>query len=168
MKLYSISSVTNKQCLRKPPTYVLHVYQFLRKPPTYTIIRTLCLLGTSEYGCRQKCKWFYLVAPLMQSRIAFGIQMHFVINFAANFFFPFHFFFTSFMKYFKGVAPYFSRSYKILWQTRANTKRTPRSWNILNLLKPTPDLNRISYHWPQCWLFFGLLICNSKIGFVTM
>ena len=28
----------------------------------------------------------------MQSRIAFGIQMHFVINFAANFFFSFHFF----------------------------------------------------------------------------
>ena len=111
----------------------------------------------------------------MQSGIAFGIQMHFVINFAANFFF-FSLFFTSFIKYFKGVAPYFSRSYKILvhlciWQTRANSKRMPHSWNTQASPWPKQKFLSLTTELTFLWLvnlgFKNRFCDNVKLNFLS-
>ena len=61
----------------------------------------------------------------------------------------------------------FGTMYSICY-TRGQTQKGRHALEILNLLKPIPTLYRISYHWPQCCIFFGWLICDSKIGFVTM
>ena len=137
------------------------MYLYLTFDAKWTITNPICIHLMNLCQCTAVAKNandFYLAAPLMQSRIAFGIQMHFVINFAANFFFRLTFFHL-FHKVFQGCGIFFFNVVLVhlcIWQTRANTKRTTHSWNTL--LKPTRDLDRISYHWSLCWLLFGWLI----------
>ena len=67
----------------------------------------------------------------MQSRIAFEIQMHFVINFAANFFFPFHFFFHFFHEVFQGCGTLF---FKVVQNPLANKGKHKKDATLLKYL----------------------------------
>ena len=66
----------------------------------------------------------------MQSRIAFGIQMHFVINFAANFF-SFSLFFHFFHEVFQGCGTLF---FKVVQNPLANKGKHKKDATLLKYL----------------------------------
>ena len=111
---------------------IINMYLYLTFDAKWTITNPICIHLMNLCQCTAVAKNandFYLAAPLMQSRIAFGIQMHFVINFAANFFFRLTFFHL-FHKVFQGCGIFFFNVVLVhlcIWQTRANTKRTTHS-----------------------------------------